>query len=59
MAKTNEKGEIINLGERITVYATAKSVSRKEGEEFLIHPLAAENLIKLGRVTKTAPKTVK
>jgi hypothetical protein len=56
MAKTNEEGKIVNLGEKITVYATKKSGSRKEGEKFNVHPLTAEKLINAGKATKTAPK---
>jgi hypothetical protein len=56
MAKMKEKGNIVTLGERTTIYATAKSNSRKVGEEFEAHPLTAKKLIKSGKATEKPPK---
>jgi hypothetical protein len=51
-----EEGKIVKLGEKVTVYATKKSRTRKEGEKFEVHPLIAEKLINTGKAAKTAPK---
>ena len=40
----------------VKIYATDVSRHLKAGEELEVHPLLAEQLIKDGKATKTAPK---
>jgi hypothetical protein len=51
MAK-KEEGEISDLRERTTVYATAKAPFHKEGDDMLVHPKTAEHFIKKGFATE-------
>lgn len=50
--KGNDKSEIIDLTDRVTVYATAKAPFHKEGDEMVVHPKMAEKFIASGVATE-------
>lgn len=57
MAK--DKDQVINLKEKVTVYATKSAKYHKEGQEISCHPLLAEHMVMKGVAVEKAKKASK
>ena len=56
--KKVEKGEVVKVREKVTVYATGAGNGGflKKGKALNIHPLLAKKLIEAGKATEKQPK---
>jgi hypothetical protein len=50
--KGSGKSEVIDLTEKVTVYATSKAPFHKDGDEIVVHPKMAEKFIASGVATE-------
>jgi len=55
MASIKDKGEVIDLKAKVTVYSTDKDKHHVTGEAMNVAPKVAEKLIKNGMATEKAP----
>ena len=57
--KKNPEGKVISFSDRIQIRATSKSKHLNEGQEYSVHPVLGEKLIKKGAAEKITLKKEK